>query len=314
MRPSSTIPRDRCSGVGRFDGAGQSWDEPTDIVCDDDGNVYVTGWCWNGDCWLGLTDDDYATIKYDSTGTEVWVAQYNGPANGQDRAQALAVDAQGNVYVAGHSNGTTYMDPVYDYATLKYSASGEQQWVQRYDGPAGGNDWCMALALDDAANVYVAGCSQSSAGSLDYATLKYSSSGEQQWIISYDGPSNGSDQANALTVNTTGDVFVIGRSWDAATNFDYATVKYHQEATGVVQPPANFAPREFTLLQAYPNPFNPSTILSFRVASSRVSLHWQCMTSRANWWRRWRTAGGKRGCMRRGSMVPIYHQGSMSAD
>ena len=34
---------------------------------------------------------------------EQWVKQYNGPANGGDEAFSMAVDASGNVYVAGLS-------------------------------------------------------------------------------------------------------------------------------------------------------------------------------------------------------------------
>src|SRR3712207_8306790 len=39
---------------------------------------------------------DYATIKYDTHGTERWVRRYDG--QGQDQAAALTIDADGNVY------------------------------------------------------------------------------------------------------------------------------------------------------------------------------------------------------------------------
>jgi hypothetical protein len=48
-----------------------------------------------------------------------------------DEATALAVDASENVYVTGHSVGS---DQSEDYATIKYTAGGVEEWVTRYDG------------------------------------------------------------------------------------------------------------------------------------------------------------------------------------
>jgi hypothetical protein len=53
-----------------------------------------------------------------------WVARYNGPANGNDKATAIAIDNNGNVYVTGGSYG---QGTNYDYATIKYSAVGIEE-------------------------------------------------------------------------------------------------------------------------------------------------------------------------------------------
>src|SRR3954452_9265766 len=67
---------------------------------------------------------------------QAWVALYNGPPNSFDDAKAMAVDGAGNVYVTGTTDPTGNLD--FDYATVKYDASGTQQWVATYNGTGNG--------------------------------------------------------------------------------------------------------------------------------------------------------------------------------
>lgn len=54
---------------------------------------------------------------------QAWVQRYNGPGNGHDYARAMAVDTNGDVYVAGEALISDYYGP--DYTTVKYSSAGE---------------------------------------------------------------------------------------------------------------------------------------------------------------------------------------------
>jgi hypothetical protein len=148
-----------------YDGPANSYDITRDIAVDNSGNIYVSG----GSEGIG-TSTDYATIKYASDGTELWVARYNGPANSYDTAYAIAVDNSGNIYVTGQSAGSS---TAADYATVKYAPDGTELWVARYNGPADYSDVAVDIALDDSDNIYVTGLSYGSGNSYDYATVKY---------------------------------------------------------------------------------------------------------------------------------------------
>jgi uncharacterized delta-60 repeat protein len=189
------------------------------IALDDSGNVYVTGIGWG----YG-NDSDYATVKYNSSGEQQWVARYDGPGHSLDTAMAIAVDPSGNVYVTGRSTGSVTN---YDCATVKYSPSGQEAWVARYNGPGNGYDECRAIAVDGSGNVYVTGPSAGSGADLDYVTIKYDTSGGVQWIARYNGPGNATDFAYALVLDSSGDIYVTGTSTGVGGNLDYATIKYN---------------------------------------------------------------------------------------
>jgi len=205
--------------VARYNGPGNGNDWVWDLAIDNLGNVYVTGYSFVAYSY----NYDYATIKYGPDGNQLWVARYNGPANGYDRAWALAVDNSGNVYVTGSSDGGgTYGD----YATIKYGPNGNQLWVARYNGPANDYDQSSVLSVDNSGNVYVTGESWGGSTELDYATIKYGTNGNQLWVARYNGPANGYDRPSALSVDNSGNVYVTGYSEGGGTGDDYATIKY----------------------------------------------------------------------------------------
>ncbi|MEI6948948.1 SBBP repeat-containing protein [Paraflavisolibacter sp. H34] len=205
--------------VKRYNGSGNDIDRPADLAVDALGNVYVTGTA-TGDSSLG----DFATVKYDKTGAQLWVAVYDN--GGYDEAAALAVDAAGNVYVTGSSPGTGTSR---DFATLKYSKDGVRQWVARYNGPAGSDDRAVGLALDAGGNVLVTGLSRGISSGFDYATVKYSPAGTRIWEARYNGPAWGWDQPVAVAADGAGNVYVAGYSSNggtAVTGWDLVTLKY----------------------------------------------------------------------------------------
>ena len=157
--------------------------------------------------------------------TTDWVARYNGPANKFDGTRAMVIDAAGNIYVTGPSEGKKGN---VDYATIKYNSAGVQQWVARYNGTGNGEDWPYAIAVDASGNVYVTGRSLGIGTNLDYATIKYNTTGIQQWALRYAGPANQVDIAKDITVDGSGNVYVTGLcDGNTVSGTAYATIKYN---------------------------------------------------------------------------------------
>jgi len=185
------------------------------------GNVYVTGsHSYDYSVNSGTTvyfDYDYATIKYDANGQQLWLAVYAGRRPSPDQAVDLKVDAQGNVSVTGSSEQ--------DIVTVRYNSAGEQQWVARIDSGAS-YDQATSVALDNAGNTYVTGHSGDYG---DILTFKLDTNGSRIWLGRYDGPGGnyGSyDYPVAIGVDLAGNV-LVGGSIDTSTNArDYIALKY----------------------------------------------------------------------------------------
>lgn len=204
--------------VARYNGPSNATDEAFSITVDGSGNVYVTGQSLSG------TNYDYATVKYNSAGQQEWAARYNGPQSSIDNAAVVRVDISGNVYVTGSSTGS---GTGLDYATIKYNSAGAEQWAVRYNGTNNGDDVPSSMELDASGNIYVTGGSSGSTSSNDYVTIKYNSAGQEQWNARYNGTGNDNDIASALTVSSSGNVFVTGSSIGQGSATDYATVMYN---------------------------------------------------------------------------------------
>src|SRR6266480_2779927 len=153
---------------------------------------------------------------------EAWVARYNGTGNGNDEAQAVAVDNSGNVYVAGTMFGSGTLN---DLATIKYGSGGQQQWVAIYNDFDNPDAQLNAMTIDKSGNVYVTGWSGILYGYHDCTTIKYNSAGQEQWATEYHGGAN-HDAPSAIAVDHAGNAYVTGTT-EICPEYDYLTLKYN---------------------------------------------------------------------------------------
>lgn len=212
--------------VARYNGPGNFADVADAVAVSPDGHtVLVTGASDSSAIYYGSSD--YATVAYNAaTGTQMWVARYNGPGNFADSADSLAVSPDGaRVYVTGGSRGATSLD---DYATVAYkAATGAQLWVRRYNGPANRFDVARSVVVSPAGTVVVTGQSRGAISNEDYATVAYSVTGTKLWVARYNGPGNGSDFVRSAAAPGNGKVYVTGLSWGGSiTRYDFATIAY----------------------------------------------------------------------------------------
>jgi hypothetical protein len=246
--------------IQRYNGPGNDDDWASVIAVDRQNYVYVTGYSVGSGSYA-----DYATIKYSSNGDTLWVSRYNGPGSSDDEPNSLAIDGQGNVYITGESFGS---GTAYDYATIKYNSAGVQEWVQRYNGPGNDDDKAASLAIDGSGNVYVSGYSIGT--NPDYATIKYNSSGVQQWVQRYNGLGNDDDEASALAIDDSGNVYVTGYSAISGTNADFATIKYVQ--TSGIEENRSPLPADRLSLKIFPNPAKTFFIVRLPQTADRSQI------------------------------------------
>jgi uncharacterized delta-60 repeat protein len=206
--------------TNRYNGPGNYTDQANAVAVGTNGNVFVTGYSYRSST---AGTEDYATIAYSGAGVPLWTNRYNGPGNSYDFATDVAVGDNGNVYVTGSSYA---VGSTYDFATIAYSGMGVPLWTNRYNEPGNGSDIASAVAVGANGSVYVTGYSFKSGSSYDYATLAYSGTGVPLWTNRYNGPANSEDRANAVVVDTNGNVYVTGYSYGNGSSDDYATIAY----------------------------------------------------------------------------------------
>jgi outer membrane protein assembly factor BamB len=206
-RPGFAVVKlDRASGGERWRYSAASSTAPgfadgvSKVAVDAAGNVVAVGAVTNPG-----TQADFTVIKLNSaTGVELWNQTLNGTANGFDRANAVAVDAAGDVFASGFLANTATGS---DFTVVKFDGrTGAERWRQVLPAPGG---CCVGGAqtvdVDDAGDVVVAGWTLNPDASPNYFTIvKFDGfSGVERWRRIISTPS-GCCQSGVSAVHAEG--------------------------------------------------------------------------------------------------------------
>jgi hypothetical protein len=201
------------------------------VATDPSGNVFVAGAFQNTATFSTTTltssrSNDVFLVKYGPAGNLLWARRAGG--NGNEEANALAVDAAGNAYITGafDANATfgtislannTGSDEIF---VAKCSSAGDFLWALKAGGSL--DDVGSGIGLDGATNVYVTGyfagtatfgsTNLTSAGTNDYPDIflaKYDAAGNMLWVRQAGGPND--DRGNGVAVDAAGNVSITGQ-------------------------------------------------------------------------------------------------------
>jgi hypothetical protein len=184
------------------------------------GNIYLTGSTdgnLHGEVRNGLVDA--YVVKLDASGKHLWT-RLTGTTGGTTFGNAAAVDAAGNVFVAGDADGGLDGNRNaggYDIFVVKYDANGARQWTRQAGTP--NDDFGDAAAADAAGMVTIAGATRGDLGGanagtgfLDIVVLQYDAAGSMPGSPYQFGTAD-DDTAFGVALDGQGGVYVSGETW-----------------------------------------------------------------------------------------------------
>jgi uncharacterized protein (TIGR03437 family) len=203
---------------------GQEEDVGTGLTVDATGNVFVTGFTGGSlpttPNAASSTNSTNFAAKLSADGSRFIYVTYVPDAWGA--APSIAVDGQGNAYVAGETTAShayiVKLNPAGSAVLYKVTLGGSAQ------------DWASAVQVDAAGNVYVAGETSSPDFPVTSSAVQKKLAGTQNLFIAKLDPNgnilfstylggSGTDALNALEIDAAGNVYVAG----ATTSFDFPT-------------------------------------------------------------------------------------------
>lgn len=218
---------------------GSGFDEARHSVVDEEGYIYVTGMT---SATSGISVNGFQSVygggnydafiaKFSKDGQLIWASYFGGAQS--DFGNAIVLDAQGNIYVAGSTSSnnslisggatTTYGGGNYDGFILKLSSSGQFLWSSYIGGSAEDTSWSVdvnsegrVIVLSSTAsnNALINGVHQlSNGGGTDLLLTCFNPSGAVLWSSYFGGA--GTEEAGNVLFGPAETIYVCGSTSSA---------------------------------------------------------------------------------------------------
>jgi hypothetical protein len=213
---------------------GATNDQGRAVVTSSSGDVYLTGH-FRANGTFGETNilsagaEDIFLAKLNSSGQWRWTSTAGG-AN-TDEGRSVAVDADGNCYVAGIFFGSSTFGTnavmsrgQSDIVLAKANDQGQWLWAKSFGGPGFDESRGVAVAQDGCyvtgyfnGTVDFAGTNLTTRGGSDIFLAKFNTNGELLWVLQ--GGGNDADEGHGLALDSVGDLYLTGGFSGAASVF-----------------------------------------------------------------------------------------------
>lgn len=130
-------------------------DSARGVATDAAGNIVVVGRTKGALQGASAGDTDVFVRRLDPDGVHLWTLQFG--TSGNDRPGGVAIDSQGEIVVAGYTNGDLHRGSAggYDVFVHRLNPDGELLWADQFGTSA--EDRARAVAADPERNVIIAG-------------------------------------------------------------------------------------------------------------------------------------------------------------
>lgn len=188
-----------------------STDHAQGVAADDAGNAFIAGYTGGSFAGQSVMPSDAFVAKYDASGALLWVRQI--VSWGTERAEGVAADGAGGVYICGHTSGSIGGPDLGgdDAFVARYDGSGALLWIRQF-GTAR-YDYAWAVAADAAGNAYITGYTDGdfagqSGGADDAFLVKFDAQGSMLWARQLGV--QGSDFGCGVAVDAAGAAYITG--------------------------------------------------------------------------------------------------------